>query len=141
MTRANDYLDASFPASFIDFTRQCEICCVAGCCGLDAFLFDDSTLEDAVQDFGLARTESMCVESEQAAQQFAHESRQCWSSQDDFNAIWENGSELSKWMQEIIDATKRLIQKRTEQDGKSLAVICPNPTTPANLRQRVTSDQ
>ncbi|WP_425605573.1 DUF6331 family protein [Luteolibacter rhizosphaerae] len=115
MTRAADHLDASFPASFIGFTRHCEAYCVAGCCGLDAFSFDDSTLESAIMAYGVNATESMCAESQQAALQFSHETRQCWSSQDDFNAIWDNGSELSKWILEIIGDTRRLTPRLSKQ--------------------------
>lgn len=117
MTDAPSHIDLEFPPSFLEFTRQCEVYCVAGCCGLDAFSFDDQTLGAAIDRLGIEEAEAACTAGLDFADTHRGEKLECWSEQDDFNHCWTNGKDFYDWTKTVVSSVKEQIKQRTEQDG------------------------
>ena len=111
MTKAPIHIDLVFPPAFLELTRQCEVYCVAGCCGLDAFSFDDQTLGTAVIRLGTAKAQEACESAIGFAASLRAEQVECWSDQDDFNHCWANGEEFYNWTKGIVSSTRKQIQK------------------------------
>lgn len=115
MTQEPIHIDLEFPPAFLEFTRQCEAYCVAGCCGLDAFSFDDETLGSAVARLGTAKAKDACESGIEFAMSHRPEKSACWSAQDDFNHCWANGEDFYKWTKDLVASIRNQIQIRTEQ--------------------------
>ncbi len=125
MTPSPIHIDLEFPRVFLDFTRECEAYCVASCCGLDAFSFDEVTLRAAIERFGIEKTSEACEAGIEFAASHRSDNEECWSDQDDFNHRWHNGGEFHDWMKNLISGIRVQIQNRTEHgsDGKASPAI------------------
>ena len=108
-------VELRFPSQFLDFTRLCEVYCVAGCCGLEAFSFDDETLGSAIEKLGVVKALHACESAMDFAESCRSEKARCWSDQDVFNNYWDNGEGLYRWTKKIVQSIRAQIQKRTEQ--------------------------
>ena len=117
MTQDTIHIDLEFPPAFLVLTRECEVYCVAGCCGLDAFSFDDQILGMAVAELGSAKAQEACESAIEFAMSHRAEKVECLSNQDDFNHRWANGEEFYNWTRDIVSITRKQIQIRTEHDG------------------------
>ena len=105
-------VELEFPPVFLELTRECEIYCVAGCCGLDAFSFDDETLNGTIDTLGLEKAEAACEAGLSFADSYAHEKARCWSDQDVFNHYWTNGKSFYDWTESIVFSVLGQIEKR-----------------------------
>ena len=119
MTQAPIHIDLEFPPAFLEFTRQCEAYCVAGCCGLDAFNFDDESLGAAIERLGTAKAEDACESGIEFATSYRPEKAECWSAQDDFNHCWANGEEFYNWTKGIVASIRKQIQIRFGKKSES----------------------
>lgn len=103
------HVDAKFPQLFIHLTRYCEVYCVAGCCGMDAFSFDRETLKDAITTVGKADAMRACDELLEYVHSVKGYKSGISSAQDDFNHIWKNGDELYAWASNIVIDIRALL--------------------------------
>jgi len=106
MTEKTNHIDLKFPEDFLEFTRLCEVYCVAACCGLDAFDFAPEVLASAIESTGKSGVAEMCGAVTEFAQSLRSEKRECWSDQDDFGHCWENGEKFSSWVEELVSAIR-----------------------------------
>ena len=125
MTQAPIHINLEFPPAFLEFTRQCEAYCVAGCCGLDAFSFDDETLGAAIDRLGAAKARDAYESGIEFATSYRPEKTEFWSAQDDFNHIWASGESFYNWMKDIVASIEKQIQIRSELDGGGQPATSP----------------
>ena len=107
----------NFPKEFRDLSRRCEVWCVAGCCGLDAFSFDDDTLDAAIEHFGVSETEQACVLAMEFAESMRTRESRLYSGQNEFNNCWQNGEALHKWVKQLVGSIRKRIGSRLRQDS------------------------
>lgn len=110
MSLTPSHIVLEFPPAFLAFTRECEVFCVAGCCGLDAFSFDEETLGAVIQRLGTETAEEACKAGLEFANAHRAEKAECWSDQDDFNHRWTNGEDFDAWTKNLVSCIRKKIQ-------------------------------
>lgn len=94
---------------------SCEVHCVAGCCGLDAFDFAAQHMAPWFREQNLQTGLLALTQLETLMAEASKDQAQVWSDQDDFNTAWDTGEHcldfLEAWFRE---ALKALIEVRKE---------------------------
>jgi len=96
------------PEPLLSLTRNCEVFCVAGCCGLDAFDVQASQLAPWVRAHGIASAINALNHLEALVNEVSTHAGEVWSDLDEFNAVWKEPREcleyLDLWQREAVRA-------------------------------------